>query len=146
MRCIGSLTAEYRERMHALFDLYRQARKPAEPVVCIDEKSKQILRSSRPELALRPGQCAKQDYEYVCGGTRNIFMAVEPLGGHREATVTVRRTKSDFVHFVCGLLRGTYQHVETQHQQGHPKLELHSRQRRYKTRPSLCNATYVSPH
>ena len=115
MWCIGSLTAEYRERMHALCDLYGQAHNPAEPVVCVDEKSKQVVRASRPELAARPGQCAKQDYEYVRGGTRNIFMAVEPSGGHRETAVTARRTKSDFVHFVCGLLSGTYQHVAKLH-------------------------------
>jgi len=115
MWCIGSLTAEYRERMHALCDLYGQAHNPAEPVVCVDEKSKQVVRASRPELAARPGQCAKQDYEYVRGGTRNIFLAVEPSGGHRETAVTARRTKADFVHFVCGLLGGTYQHVAKLH-------------------------------
>jgi hypothetical protein len=42
-------------------------------------------------------------------------MAVEPLGGHRETAVTARRTKADFVHFVCGLLSGTYQHVANLH-------------------------------
>jgi len=115
MWCIGRLTAEYRERMHALCDLYGRAPDPAEPVVCVDEKSKQVLRSSRPELPARPGQIAKQDYEYVRRGTRNIFMAVEPLGGHRETSVTARRTKVDFVHFVCGLLAGTYSHVTKLH-------------------------------
>jgi hypothetical protein len=48
-------------------------------------------------------------------GTRNIFMAVEPLAGHRETAVTVRRTKADFVHFVCGLLDGAYRHVTKLH-------------------------------
>jgi len=42
-------------------------------------------------------------------------MAVEPLGGHRETSVTARRAKSDFVHFVCGLLRGTYRQVAKLH-------------------------------
>jgi hypothetical protein len=115
MWCIGRITTEYRERMYALCDLYGRAYDPREPVVCIDEKSKQVLRSSRPSLAARPGKCTKEDYEYVRRGTRNIFMAVEPLGGHREASVTVRRTKVDFVEFVCGLLAGTYRHVKKLH-------------------------------
>jgi len=48
-------------------------------------------------------------------GTRNIFLAVEPLAGHRETAVTVRRTKADFVQFVCGLLDGAYRHVTKLH-------------------------------
>ena len=115
MWCIGRLTVEYRERMHALCDLYTQPRDPQQPVVCVDEKSKQLLRSSRPSLPERSGQITKEDYEYVRRGTRNIFMAVEPLGGCRETAVTVRRTKADFVYFICGLLEGTYRHVTKLH-------------------------------
>lgn len=115
MWCIGRLTAEYRERMHALCDLYARPRDPQQPVVCVDEKSKQLLRSSRPSVPERSGQITKEDYEYVRRGTRNIFMAVEPLGGHRETAVTARRTKADFVHFVCGLLEGAYRHVTKLH-------------------------------
>src|SRR5690606_13598914 len=61
------------------------------------------------------GRIAKEDYEYVRRGTRNIFMAIEPLGGYRETAVTVRLTKTDFVHFVCGLLDGAYRHVTKLH-------------------------------
>lgn len=115
MWCIGRLTTEYRERMHALCDLYAQPYDLQQPVVCLDEKSKQLLRSSRAGLPEHSGQVTKEDYEYVRRGTRNIFMAVEPLGGHRETSVTVRRTKADFVHFVCGLLDGAYRHVTKLH-------------------------------
>jgi hypothetical protein len=115
MWCIGRLTTEYCERMHALCDLYARPYDPQQPVVCLDEKSKQLLRSSRPGLPERSGQVTKEDYEYVRRGTRNIFMAVEPLGGHRETTVTTRRTKADFVQFVCGLLDGAYRQVTKLH-------------------------------
>jgi len=78
MWCIGHLTTEYRERMHALCDLYAQPHNPQQPVVCLDEKSKQLLKSSRAGMPGQPRQIAKEDYEYVRRGTRNIFMAVEP--------------------------------------------------------------------
>ena len=39
MWCIGRLTAEYRDRMYALLDLYAQPYNAKEPVVCVDEKS-----------------------------------------------------------------------------------------------------------
>jgi len=108
MWCIGKITTEYRERMYALCDLYALPYNPREPVVCVDEKSAQVLASSRADLEARPGQIAKQDYEYVRKGTRNLFVAVEPRGGHREVAVTLRRAKVDFVKFVGGLVTTVY--------------------------------------
>ncbi|HKI69086.1 MAG TPA: IS630 family transposase [Verrucomicrobiae bacterium] len=55
-----------------------------------------------------PGQIAKEDYEYKRAGTRNLFVAVEPKGGHREVEVTRRRTKPDFVAFVKFLALAVY--------------------------------------
>jgi hypothetical protein len=108
MWCVGKITAEYRERMYGLCDLYARPYNPEEPVVCLDEKSKQLLKQTRAEIPIQPGQVAKQDYEYRRSGTRNIFLAVEPKGGHREASVTARRTKVDFVSFVSGLMQRVY--------------------------------------
>lgn len=115
MWCVGRLTEEYRERMDGLLDLYARPYNPEEPVVCVDEKSKQLLKQTRAELAARPGQVAKEDYEFRRAGTRNIFMAVEPRGGQRQASVTARRTKVDFVGFVSGLLQGAYAGVKKVH-------------------------------
>jgi hypothetical protein len=118
MWCIGKLTTQYRERMYDLCDLYARPHDPQEPVVCLDEKSKQLLQPSRPDLAAQPGpdgHQARQDYEYRRRGTCNIFVAVEPRGGRRETQVTARRTKVDFVHFVRGLLDGVYAGVRKLH-------------------------------
>ena len=100
MWCIGRITAEYRERMYDVLGLYAKPYDPAEPVVCVDEKSKQLLQQTRRPVAAAPGQIAKGDYEYKRAGTRNLFVAVEPKAGHREVKVTNRRTKPDFVAFV----------------------------------------------
>jgi hypothetical protein len=108
MWCIGRITAEYRERMYHLLELYAQPYNPAEPVVCLDEKSKQLLEQTRRPLSAAPGRIAKEDYEYKRAGTRNLFVAVEPKGGHREVAVTRRRTKPDFVAFVQFLALEVY--------------------------------------
>jgi len=108
MWCIGRITAEYRERMYDLLGLYAKAYDAAEPVVCLDEKSKQLLKQTRRPLSAAPGQITKEDYEYKRAGTRNLFVAVEPQGGHREVAVTQRRTKRDFVAFVQHLTQGVY--------------------------------------
>lgn len=108
MWCVGRLTAEYRRRMYELLDLYARPYRAEHPVICIDEKSKQLLRHSRQTLPLAPGKPARVDYEYVRAGTCNIFVAVEPRGGHRIAQVTAHRGKVDFIGFAQHLIRDVY--------------------------------------
>lgn len=108
MWCVGELTQEYRERMYQLLELYARPLRCDEPVICLDEKSTQLLGDSRAPLPMRPGVPARQDYEYVRGGTCNLFVAVEPKGGRRTVAVTERRAKPDFVAFVRELLEDVY--------------------------------------
>jgi hypothetical protein len=108
MWCIGALTEEYRQRMYDLLDLYARPFQAEEPIVCLDEKSKQLLREVRAPLPLKPGELAKHDYEYARAGTCNLFVAVEPKGGTRTVIVTEHRAKTDFVAFVRHLLEQVY--------------------------------------
>jgi DDE superfamily endonuclease len=108
MWCIGNLTAEYRKRMYDLLELYARPYSEREPVICLDEKSKPLIRDSREGLPVKSGAPAKYDYEYVREGTCNVFVAVEPKGGRRVVKVTERRTKTDFVAFVQQLLERSY--------------------------------------
>ena len=115
MWCVGRLTAEYRQRMYQLLDLYARPYRPDQPVICIDEKSKQLLRHSRQPLPLAPGKPARVDYEYVRAGTCNIFVAVEPQGGHRITQVTARRGKIDFICFAQHLIGDVYRSARRIH-------------------------------
>jgi hypothetical protein len=108
MWCIGSLTAEYRKRMYDVLELYARPYSEREPVICLDEKSKQLIQDSREGLPMKSGAPAKYDYEYVREGTCNVFVAVEPKGGRRVVKVTERRTKPEFVGFVRHLLERSY--------------------------------------
>jgi DDE superfamily endonuclease len=80
----------------------------AEPVICIDEKSLQLIDHSRAPLPMTESAPAKHDYEYTRNGTTNLFVAVEPKAGRRVVSVTERRGKVDFVAFVSELLTGAY--------------------------------------
>jgi DDE superfamily endonuclease len=108
MWCIGELTQEYRQRMYALLELYALPLSKAEPVICIDEKSLQLIAHSREPLPMTQHSPAKQDYEYERRGTTNLFVAVEPKAGHRIVEVTAQRGKADFVAFVKDLLDNVY--------------------------------------
>lgn len=115
MWCVGVLTEEYRHRMYDLLALYARPYRRAEPVVCIDEKSTQLLAHSRMPLAMRQGAALRQDYEYVRKGTRNLFVAIEPRAGHRRIEVTEHRGKIDFVAFVRNLLERVYRSARRVH-------------------------------
>jgi hypothetical protein len=115
MWCIGQLTAQYRQRMYEVLDLYERPYNPDEPVVWVDEKSKQLLAPKRPNLPVQPGKLCKVDYEYERKSTHNLFVAVEPLAGWRQVQVSLHRKKADFVHFIRQLLQGRYRHARQVH-------------------------------
>lgn len=115
MWCIGKLTPQYRARMYDVLDLYALPYNREEPVVCVDEKSKQLLGDTRVPLACKPGASRKHDYEYERHGTRNLFVAVEPLAGWRQVQVTPHRKKPDFVRFIQQLLQGRYRQAKKVH-------------------------------
>ncbi len=104
MWCIPSLTPEYIERMEDVLDLYARPYDARKPVVCIDEKSKELRKDARTAIPTKAGRVRRRDYEYVRNGTANIFMTVEPKGGYRTTRVTDHRAKRDFAEEMRRLL------------------------------------------
>jgi hypothetical protein len=104
MWCIATITPEYRKRMYDLLNLYGRKYNGQYPVVCVDEKSKQLLEDKRTIIPMKPGSPEKYDGEYKRMGTQNIFVAVEPMGGKRFIKVTDQRKKVDFAHFIKELI------------------------------------------
>lgn len=111
MWCIATITPEYRKRMYDLLNLYGKKYNAKYPVVCVDEKSKQLLKDKRSVIAMKPGSPEKYDGEYERMGTQNIFVAVEPLAGKRYIKVTDQRKKADYANFIKGLVP-TYPEAE----------------------------------
>jgi len=77
-------------------EVYQRPHDPARPVVCLDEASKQLVAETRVPIAARPGQVARQDYEYERNGTANLFMMFAPLEGWRHVEVTDHHTAVDY--------------------------------------------------
>ena len=86
--------------MEKVLDVYKKPYDAAFPVVCMDESPKQLIEEGQPSIAMKPGQEARVDYEYVRHGVVNIFMANEPLKGKRFVEVTEFKTKKDWAVFV----------------------------------------------
>jgi hypothetical protein len=98
--------------MYRLLNLYHKPYNPAIPVVCFDEKSKQLLEDSRTPIRMKPGQAEKYDYEYRRKGTCNIFVAVEPKAGKHFIKVTDQRTRKDFAVFMKWLIDKKYKQAK----------------------------------
>lgn len=83
--------------MEEVLDIYALPYDPAFPVVCLDEKSVQLLDHVYAPRPLAPGFPARIDHEYKRCGTVNMFIEFEPHLGQRTVTVTEHRTAQDFV-------------------------------------------------
>ena len=86
--------------MEKVLDIYKRQYNAAYPVVCMDESPRQLIKETRQMVPVKPGRIARYDYEYKRCGVCNIFMAGEPLVGHRLVKVTERRTKLDWAYFI----------------------------------------------
>lgn len=94
--------------MEDVLDVYKRPYDAQQPVVCLDEASKQLVAEVNAPLPPEPGQPKRVDYEYERRGTANVFMVFEPLAGQRRVAVTARRTAVDFANVVRRLVDVDY--------------------------------------
>jgi hypothetical protein len=98
--------------MEDVLAVYERPYDPKHPVVCVDETNKTLHDTPHGIVPIESGQPQRQDYEYDRNGKANIFMAVEPLAGKRQVSVTDQRTNQDFAEFLRYLSDETYPDVE----------------------------------
>jgi len=89
--------------MEDVLEVYQRPHDPACPVVCLDEATKQLVKQTRLPMPAKPGQPARQDYEYERNGTANLFMLFAPLEGWRHVEVTDRHTALDYAQLLKDL-------------------------------------------
>lgn len=112
MWCIPKVTPEFKKRMLDVLKVYERPYNPQKPVVCMDEKSKQLLKDTRISLKSKQGKPTRADYEYERNGTCNIFVAVEPKSGKRIVRVTKHRGKKDYASFIKYLVTKVYKKAQ----------------------------------
>ena len=82
--------------MEDVLDVYTQPYDKDQPLVCMDETSKQQIKEVRLPIGCEPGQSRRYDSHYKRNGVSNLFMFFAPLDGWRRVKVTDRRTKIDW--------------------------------------------------
>jgi DDE superfamily endonuclease len=101
--------ARFVAQMEDVLDVYARPPDPLEPLVCMDEASKQLLGHAVEPLPMAPGPGpggadAREDYHYTRGGVRSVFMFFAPLLGWRRVASSQRRTRADWAHQVKRLV------------------------------------------
>ncbi len=91
--------------------VYKRPYDPEQPLICMDETSKQLVKESRSTVPAEPGIPARYDYEYERNGVCNLFMFYETFGGKRYVSITDRRTKVDWALQIKELLDNHYPNV-----------------------------------
>jgi hypothetical protein len=94
--------------MEQLLDLYQQAYNPEEPLVCMDETTKQLTLEVIEPLPMIPGSPARFDTLYKRNGVAVLFMFFEPLAGWRQVNVAESKTRLDWAHQIKALLDVQY--------------------------------------
>lgn len=113
MWCIGpEQDAAFVAHMEDVLEVYQRPYDPENPMVCMDEVSKQLISEKRGPLPPEPGRPERCDGEYVREGTANLFMTCEPLAGKRRVKVTDTRKREDWAAFVKELVDEQYPEAE----------------------------------
>lgn len=86
--------------MEKVLDVYKRPYSKENPVVCMDEANKQLVKETKTVIEMKPGRDKKVDYEYERKGVYNIFMANEPLRGKRYVEIKETKTKEDWAKFI----------------------------------------------
>jgi hypothetical protein len=95
--------------MEEVLELYTLPYDPDYPLVCMDETNKQLLSDKHyANIALKPGQVEREDYQYRQGEINNLFMFFEPLQDWRHVMIKGRRTQQDWAECIKTLLDEYY--------------------------------------
>lgn len=98
--------------MEDILDLYEARHSEDEPLICMDEAAKQLLRHDREPLPMSRGQPLREDYHYERRGVQAIFIFFDPHRGWRRVSTRDSRMRVDWAEEVRTLLDHDYPHAK----------------------------------
>lgn len=94
--------------MEDVLDLYSAKHAAEEPLVCMDEASKQLVRDEITPIPMAKGRPVREDYHYQRRGTQALFCFFDPNRGWRRVSCCDSRTAVDWAEQVRVLLEEDY--------------------------------------
>jgi hypothetical protein len=94
--------------MEDVLDVYASTHTSEEPLICMDEASKQLVEDEHPPLPMQPGQPVREDYHYERKDVAALFMFFNPIQGWRRVSVSESRTRYDWAEQIRQLLEQDY--------------------------------------
>ncbi len=98
-------------QMEAVLDVYARPYDATHPVVCLDEKRKQLVKEVRTGFTDSHG-VRHEDYEYERGGVGVLYMVCEPLGARREVLLETSQDRLAWARTVTHLAETMYPDAE----------------------------------
>jgi hypothetical protein len=94
--------------MEEILEIYTSPDNELEPLICMDESSKQLLADVFEGKTMQPGSVACEDHHYERNGVRSLFMFFNPIRGWRRVSVREQRTRVDWAEEIKVLLTVDY--------------------------------------
>ena len=108
---IPEASAAFVCQMERVLGVYARPYDPARPVVCLDEKRKQLVRQERlPYIDTRGVRY--EDYEYERASVGVLYLACEPLAGWRQVRLEASQDRLSWARVVGRLVEETYAEAE----------------------------------
>lgn len=101
--------------MELILDLYHRPPNADEPLVCMDETTKQLTLEQIAPLPPKPGQPRRHDTLYRRNGVAVLFMFFAPHLGWRRVEVREGKTRLDWAHAVKRLLEEDFPNARKIH-------------------------------
>jgi hypothetical protein len=100
--------ARFVAQLEDVLDVYTAAHTEEEPLICMDEASKQLLSDPQAPIPMAAGQPAREDYHYERRGVQALFLFFDPVRGWRRVSCRDSRTRLDWAEEIRRLLEEDY--------------------------------------
>ena len=107
--------ARFVAQMEQVLDVYARPLNKDEPLVNMDEASKELHEHLYAPMPVAPGHPCREDDKYERHGTRAVFMFFAPLLGWRRVTASAHRTRIDWAHQIKRLLEEDFPQAQKIH-------------------------------
>jgi hypothetical protein len=101
--------------MEQVLDVYTQPPDDEEPLIAMDEASKELHGDVQTPLPMEPQKPRRESDKYERHGTRALFMFFAPHLGWRRVSSREHRTRVDWAHEIRRLLDEDFPHARKVH-------------------------------